>query len=61
VTGGPRHVLRITIEFDPNATPIAGRVEREEMAPQEFEGILELIALVEAARQAAAGSPLARS
>lgn len=51
----------MTIEFDPDATPIAGRVEQEDRVPQEFEGILELIALVDAARKPADGGPPARS
>ncbi len=58
---GRRHLLRMTIEFDPDATPIAGRVELEDRAPQEFEGIIELIALVEAARKPVDGGPTARS
>ena len=51
----------MTIEFDPDDTPITGRVEREDRAPQEFEGIVELIALVEAARKTVDGGPAARS
>jgi hypothetical protein len=51
----------MTIEFDPDATPIAGRVEQEDRAPQDFEGILELVALVEAARTPVDGGPGARS
>lgn len=47
------HVLRMTIEIDRDSTPIAGRVAQANESPQEFEGILELISLVEAARRPA--------
>jgi hypothetical protein len=47
------HLLRMTIEFEQDSAPIAGRVQQEDQAPQEFEGVLELIALVEAARRPA--------
>ena len=61
MTGAPRHLHRMTVEFDPDATPITGRVEHEDRAPQEFEGLLELIALVEAARKPVDEEPPARS
>lgn len=47
------HPLRMTIEFDQDSVPIAGRVQQGDQAPQEFEGILELVSLVEAARRSA--------
>lgn len=49
-TQKPR-LLRMTIEFDQDSTPIAGRVEQPDHVTQEFEGIVELVALVEAARR----------
>lgn len=47
-------LLRMTIEFDRDSSPIAGRVEQPDHVTQEFEGIVELVALVEAARRPAA-------
>lgn len=45
------HLLRVTIEFDPDSTPISGRIEQGNRSPQAFEGMLELISIVEAARR----------
>ena len=56
MTGEEHRLLRMTIEFDRDSTPIAGHVEQDDRAPQAFEGILELISLVEAARRSDAGS-----
>ena len=47
------HLLRMTIEFDQDSMPIAGRVPQGDQAPQDFEGMLELVSLVEAARRSA--------
>jgi hypothetical protein len=40
--------MHITIELDPTARPIAGRLERTGHPAQRFEGMLELISLLEA-------------
>lgn len=45
---------RITIEFDPTTTPIKGRVREDEAPAREFEGMLELFSVLEAARGQAA-------
>jgi hypothetical protein len=59
-TEKPR-LLRMTIEFDQDSIPIAGRVEQPDHVTQEFEGIVELVALVEAARRpGSAGARAAR-
>lgn len=43
----------MTIEFDPTSTPIMGWLVGDKRPRQEFQGMLELISLVEAARRAA--------
>ena len=50
MTGDASGLVRVTIEFDPTSAPITGWLEREERPRQEFRGMLELIALLEAAR-----------
>ncbi len=43
-------LARMTIAFDPAAVPIAGWLEPEQRPRQRFESMMELIALLEAAR-----------
>lgn len=50
MTGDASGLVRVTIEFDPTSAPIKGWLKREECAGQEFQGMLELISLLEAAR-----------
>lgn len=42
----------MTIEFDPASAPIAGWLERDGQPRTEFRGMIELISLIEASRQA---------
>jgi hypothetical protein len=63
VTGDVSGLVRVTIEFDPASAPITGWFQREERTRQEFRGMLELIALLEAARDhsvRSAAEPAAR-
>jgi hypothetical protein len=50
VTGDTSGLVRVTIEFDPASAPITGWFQREERTREEFRGMLELITLLEAAR-----------
>jgi hypothetical protein len=50
MTGDVSGLVRVTIEFDPASAPITGWLQREERPWQEFRGMLELISLLEAAR-----------
>ena len=45
----------MTIEFDPVSTPIMGRLQRDQQPAQEFEGMVELVSLLEAARRSSHG------
>lgn len=51
MTGDVSGLVRVTIEFDPASAPITGWFQREERPRQEFRGMLELISLLEAARE----------
>jgi hypothetical protein len=55
VTGDVSGLVRVTIDFDPASAPITGWLQPEERPRQEFRGMLELIALLEAARDHAVG------
>jgi hypothetical protein len=43
--------MRITLELDPTAEPIAGWLQCAGEEREEFEGMVELIALLEALRE----------
>jgi hypothetical protein len=46
--------MRMTMELDLRSQPIAGWLQAEGRQRQEFEGVMELIALLEALREGAA-------
>ncbi len=53
MTGDTSGFVRVIIEFDPASVPIMGWFQREERPREEFRGMLELITLLEAARDVA--------
>ncbi len=60
MTGDAAGLVRVTIELDPASRPIVGWFEQQHRPPQEFRGILELISLLEAAREPSLEEPMKR-
>jgi hypothetical protein len=50
--------VRITIDVEPGARPISGRLRRENGGSVEFQGMIELISLIDRVAELESGEPV---